>query len=77
MTWGGTTAEKRLPPATPPNRLFGWQPVTDSPSTSTTTTADLSDLAGTAVVLRFHLDGNARLYSYRFGDPDPHLRGSD
>ena len=76
MTWGRTTAEKRLPPATPPNRLFVWQPVTDSPSTSTTT-ADLPDLAGKAVVLRFHLDGNARLYSYRFGDPDPHLRGSD
>ena len=40
-------------------------------------TADLSDLAGKAVVLRFHLDRNARLYSYRFGDPDPHSRGSD
>lgn len=40
-------------------------------------TADLSDLVGKAVVLRFHLDGYAPLYSYRFGDPDPHLPGSD
>lgn len=40
-------------------------------------TADLSDLAGKAVVLKFHLDGKARLYSYRFGNPDPHFRGSD
>jgi hypothetical protein len=35
-------------------------------------TADLSPLAGKAVVLRFHLHNAARLYSYRFGNPDPH-----
>lgn len=40
-------------------------------------TANLSDLAGKAMVLKFHLDGKARLYSYRFGNPDPHFRGSD
>lgn len=41
------------------------------------TTADLSDLTSKAVVLRFHLDRKARLYSYRFGIPDPHTPGSD
>ena len=33
---------------------------------------DLSSLAGRAVVVRFHLRGKAKLYSYRFGNTDPH-----
>jgi hypothetical protein len=38
-------------------------------------TANLSALAGKAVVLRFYLHQNAKLYSYRFGGPDPHSSG--
>jgi len=35
-------------------------------------TADLDSLAGAPVVVRFYLHKGAKLYSYRFGNLDPH-----
>jgi hypothetical protein len=35
-------------------------------------TMDVSALAGKAIVVKFYLQKGAKLYSYRFDDPDPH-----